>query len=158
MCLRYWNIVGDGSEAQLEDQVYRRHERNGWSRHDPFGIKQCLQSYPDVFDDLTTAGSLADIREAIDFGLPCIIHGYFTRFGHIVVVIGYDEKGLIIHDPYGEYHATGYDTYASGASLHYSYDLICRTCSPESIQDPCHIWLHRVGRGADLKKKWQARK
>ena len=47
------------------------------------------------------------------------------------MLIGFDDEGFIVHDPYGEWFPSGYPTDFSGESLHYSYELIERTCSPD---------------------------
>ena len=73
-----------------------------------------------------------------------IVHGYFTKSGHIVVIRGYDDKGFLVNDPYGEWFSHGYDNSRSGKRLHYSYNLIARTCSPESQSNPRNIWYHTV--------------
>jgi uncharacterized protein YvpB len=45
--------------------------------------------------------------------------------GHWICVIGYDEKGFIVNDPWGEItHSTGYYDSTDGEKLHYSYNLI----------------------------------
>jgi uncharacterized protein YvpB len=146
MSLYFLGVRGDTSYPQLEDQLYTRCTAKGWSRHDPCGLKQLVESYPNCKDDLTTNGTLRDIRDAIDKGIPCVLHGYFTRFGHIVVVKGYDnhDRSFIVNDPYGEWNDWGYDTSVSGEGLHYSASLISRLCSPESIANPSNIWLHRI--------------
>ena len=47
-----------------------------------------------------------------------------TGGGHWIIVIGYDDKGFFVHDPWGEInHATGQYINANGKSLHYSYKL-----------------------------------
>lgn len=145
MCLYFFGVRGDGSYPQLEDQVYARCEKNGWSRHDPYGLKAVAESYPGVLDHLTTEGTFADIKKAIDVGLPCILHGYFTRFGHIIAVKGYDDTGLIVNDSWGEWFESGYVN-KRGEGLHYSYGMIARLCSPESAANPRNLWLHRISR------------
>lgn len=142
MTLRYYGIKAT-KERQLEDELYVAMEAQGLSRHEPYDLKEIAEQYG-VYDDLTTTGSLQDIKDALDSGYPCVLHGYFTRFGHIITVIGYNDQGFIVNDPYGEWHSWGYDTNASGCGLVYSYDLIARTCSPESIGNPKNIYLHRI--------------
>lgn len=146
MCLSYLGIVGNGN-GQLEDQMYDRCAAKSWSRHDPFALKKLAESYPGVKDELTTRGKVSDIIGAIDKGKPCVLHGYFTKFGHIIVVKGYDSKGLIVNDPYGEWMASGYDTQKTGEGLNYSYKMIARVCSPESVGEPHDIWFHALSRG-----------
>lgn len=151
MCLSHLGIRGDASYFQLEDQVYQRCLDNDWSRHDPLGLKAVAESYPNIRDHLTTNGSLIDIKQALTSGQPCVIHGYFTRFGHIVAVHGFDDKGLFVNDPWGEWFDWGYfrndeDYPERGKNVHYSWGLISRLCSPESLANPQHIWLHRFSR------------
>jgi len=145
MCLLNAGIRGDGSYEQLEDQLYARCTDRGYSRHSPQGLKQLAESYPNIRNNFTDCGTFDDIREALTEGIGCVLHGYFTRFGHIIAVKGYDERGLIVNDPWGEWNAWGYDHSVTGEDLHYSFNLIARLCSPESIGNPSHLWLHRIG-------------
>lgn len=149
MCLSYLGYNPKRRNEQLEDFLYGLCDRHGFDRHSPWGLKDLVECCGYV-SDTTKEGTLQQIRDAIDAGQPCTIHGYFTYFGHIVAVAGYDDRGLIVLDPYGEYHASGYDTNATGDRLHYSYELISRTCSPESIDNPQNIWLHRISRKETL--------
>lgn len=97
-----------------------------------------------VVDKFTSGGTFEAIKKAIDLHRPVILRGYFTKAGHIINVKGYDKNGLIVNDPWGEWWPTGYDNYASGENLHYSWNLIGRTCSPESPNNPQHIWFHQL--------------
>jgi hypothetical protein len=131
---------------QLEDQLYEKMEVMGWDRHDPNDLKALIESFPGYKDSFRTNGTFKDIQVSIDSGRPVIIHGYFTSSGHIIVIKGYDNSGVIVNDPYGEYFSTGYDNSRSGAGLHYSYNLIARTCSPESCSNPTNLWIHSLFR------------
>ncbi len=128
------------STGQFEDELYRYMERQGLSRHEPGDLAQMAREYG-VISDFTTRGSLYDIRKAIAEGRPCIIHGYFTSFGHIIVVRGYDQGGFYVNDPYGEWTADGYRKGVNGAKLYYSNNLIQNKCSPEGKD---YIWLHQL--------------
>jgi|694.fasta_scaffold76303_3 GH24 family phage-related lysozyme (muramidase) len=143
MCLTYLGMPPKPG-TQLEDELYRKMEQLGWSRHDPNDLKTLIDSFPGYKDIFRPNGSFKDIQTSIDAGNPVIIHGYFTQSGHIIVVCGYDDKGFIVNDPYGEYFSSGYDNDRSGEKLHYSYNLIGRTCSPESQSNPRNIWYHTV--------------
>jgi GH24 family phage-related lysozyme (muramidase)/uncharacterized protein YvpB len=145
MCLTYLGMPRKPG-TQLEDELYRQMERLGWDRHDPNDLMTLINSFPGYKDIFRPNGSFKDIQTSIDAGNPVIIHGYFTKTGHIIVVCGYDDKGLIVNDPYGEYFSSGYDNSLSGEKLHYSYGLIARTCSPESVSNPRNIWYHTVFR------------
>lgn len=144
MVAHYHGIRGNG-EGQLEDQMYKRCLEKGWSRHEAFGLAKLLNSYS-LVDTLNFRGTFDAVRQSILDGKPIILHGYFTRFGHIIVVRGFDDNGLIVNDPFGEYFASGYNTKKKGEKLHYSYDLIARTCSPESPKTVNHLLMHSVGR------------
>lgn len=143
MVMTYFQIRGNTGVGQLEDELYNYMERVGLSRWHPEDLAQMARNYG-LVDDFTYRGSLYDIRKAIAEGRPCIIHGYFTSFGHIVVVRGYDQYGLFVNDPYGEWTSSGYRNDLSGANLHYSNGLIQSKCSPEGEN---YIWLHRLARG-----------
>jgi uncharacterized protein YvpB len=141
MVMAYLGIRGSGV-GQLEDELYRYMENNGLSRWDPYDLATMSRNYG-LVNNFTERGSLFDIRKAIAEGRPCIIHGYFTDFGHIIVVRGYDQYGFFVNDPYGEWTSSGYRNDLSGANLHYSNWLIQSKCSPEGDD---YIWLHRLAR------------
>lgn len=152
MCLHYHGIRGDGSEKQLEDQIYNRFVKMGLSRHSCWDMQKVFETYPKIRDVLTTRGTPKDIITSIDRGQPVVIHGYFTRFGHIIVIRGYDQDGYVVNDPYGEAfynrktNVVAYDTRLSGEALHYSYEFINNVCSPESKSNPSHFMMHSVAR------------
>ncbi len=142
MVMAYFQIKQRTSAAQFEDELYRYMDANGLSRHDPGDLAQMAKAYG-VKDDLTLRGSLADIRKAIAEGRPCIVHGHFTSFGHIVVIRGYNQSGFYVNDPYGEWTASGYLNNRSGQNLFYSNSLIQSKCTPEGSN---YIWLHRLAK------------
>jgi uncharacterized protein YvpB len=146
MVMTYLQIKGTTGVGQLEDELYQYMENNGLSRWDPDDLVTMAQNYG-VVDDFTRRGSLSDIRRAIAEGRPCIIHGYFTSFGHIIVVRGYDQYGFFVNDPYGEWTSAGYRNDLSGQNLHYSNALIQSKCSPEGED---YIWLHRLAKRTAL--------
>lgn len=51
-----------------------------------------------------TDGELADVHALLDRGLPVIVHGYFTGFGHVMVVLGRDGGGYWVNDPAGTWN------------------------------------------------------
>ena len=76
--------------------------------------------------------NLQVVKDQIDKGVPVPIgilhHGPASApsgGGHWCCVIGYDNKGFIVHDPWGELdHASGTYISTDGSSLHYSYNII----------------------------------
>jgi len=140
MCLEYLGAERRTRAGQFEDELYEYAINRGYSRHSPYDLAQIARDYG-VSDRFVEAGSIDGIKAWIAGGNPAIIHGYFTSFGHIIVVVGYDEYGFIVHDPYGEWFATGYRNDLSGAFLHYSYGLIRKTCMPDG-----NLWTHYLSR------------
>lgn len=140
MCLSWGGVTPQSEKTQLEDELYAYMESRGLSRHSPQDLATVVRDYG-LKDNYTATASIDAVKTHLSAGNPAITHGYFTDFGHIVVLVGYDEKGFLVHDPYGEWHAEGYDTRASGAYLHYSYDLIRRTCIPDGL-----FWVHFISK------------
>jgi len=85
-----------------------------------------------------TVTNFEDVKKHLANGNPVIYSGKFTGSGHIIVLIGYDDKGFIVNDPYGEWFSTGYQN-KSGAKLHYSYNLISRLSYSGKDAGWCHI-------------------
>jgi uncharacterized protein YvpB len=130
---------------QFEDELYDEMDLQGWVRHDPYDLATLMKSYS-VKPNFTEFGSIEGARSAIRNQSPVVIHGYFTTFGHIIVLKGFDEDGFRVYDPYGEWHEWGYDRNDSdnphkGRDLHYSYDLIRSACMPDG-----NLWMHTFPR------------
>lgn len=151
MCLARYGIPTVIGGSQLEDILYQECYRRGLSRHSPLDLAFLAKAWSKeygvpVYDDFTVYGSQEEICRTIDAGHPCVIHGYFTAFGHIIAVVGYDENGAIVHDPYGEYfRGGGYDRNdssdgAKGKFLHYSWEMLRETCYDPNDGS---WWLHR---------------
>lgn len=51
-----------------------------------------------------TAGTLAGLRTLVNAGKPTIVHGFFTSFGHVLVVTGFDGTHYTVHDPAGTWN------------------------------------------------------
>lgn len=147
MCLEFLGIARKRSSVgQLEDELYEYALNNNLSRHSPYDLAKIVQDYGarDAFD---SHSSIEAAKSWLAAGNPAVIHGYFTSFGHIVVLVGYDDKGFIVHDPYGEWYSDGYDRNALGSSdakgkfLNYSYGLIERTCCTDN-----QFWVHFISK------------
>jgi hypothetical protein len=138
MCLKYLGIVGNG-DGQLEDQLYDFMIDKYLDRHSPIAL-QTLIKLKGRKDDFRPNAKWADAKKWLLSGKPLIAHGWFTRSGHIITIIGFNSKGWIVNDPYGEYFASGYDTEASGRELTYSYEMMKALCGNDG-----DLWLHFVG-------------
>jgi uncharacterized protein YvpB len=138
MCLEFLGI--QGGDGQLEDELYRYAERKGYSRHDPRDLARIVRDYGRK-DNFTEWATIDKCKAHLASGNPAVIHGYFTSFGHIIVLVGYDNEGFLVHDPYGEWFRGGYRTDFSGKFLHYSYNLIERVCIPDG-----QFWVHFISK------------
>jgi GH24 family phage-related lysozyme (muramidase)/uncharacterized protein YvpB len=146
MMMGYFGIANRTNAAQLEDELYRYMEGNGLSRHNPTDLRSMARAYG-LIDDFNPTATIEQVKKHLSSGRPVITHGYFTSFGHIVAIIGYNDKGFIVHDPYGEWTSEGYDrndpngNNTKGKQLTYSYGLIERTCLTDN-----QFWVHFVDR------------
>lgn len=138
MCLAYYKKPRRVSSGQFEDELYEYALNRGYSRWSPYDLAKIVREYG-CKDYFTEKATLDELKQWLAEGKPTVIHGYFTSFGHIMPVVGYDELGLIVHDPFGEWFSSGYRTDLSGAYLHYSYGLIRRTCMPDG-----NFWVHFI--------------
>lgn len=140
MCLLWGGATPRNKNVQLEDELYAYMESRGLSRHSPQDLATVVRDYG-LSDNFTATASIDAVKGHLNEGNPCITHGYFTDFGHIIVLVGYDQRGFLVHDPYGEWFSTGYRTDLSGEYLHYSYELIKRTCIPDGL-----FWVHFISK------------
>lgn len=165
MCLKYFNVPDVGSFPQYEDDVKARFDRLGIDHSTPDGIKRLLEGLG-LRDNLTLKGSLSDITRSLDSGEICILHGFWTRPGHILVIRGYNDKGdFFVNDPHGEWFDTGYSVNSEfspdskGENKLYSRRLISsggnalslpdaldfyRSWDSSKIESTATMWLHRV--------------
>ncbi|MGF1493333.1 MAG: C39 family peptidase [Microcoleaceae cyanobacterium] len=146
MCLAFLGVPQRRPEIQFEDELYEYALDNNLSRHSPGDLARIVEAYgaKDVLDLYATMDA---VKSWLAAGNPVVTHGYFTTFGHIIAVVGYDEKGLIVHDPYGEWYSSGYDRNAPGQTdtkgkfLNYSYGLIKATCATDN-----QFWVHFISK------------
>lgn len=159
-CAFFGESVHRASDEQLEDYFTRYCLDNGLSRHSPGDLVILAQKhgYRPRFNDRATWGQ---VKAWLDSGKPCIVHGYFTSSGHIMPIVGYNDKGWIVHDPYGEWYAvhdpygewyaSGYDTSVSGEGLTYSYKMMEDLCGPDSDSQ---LWIHFFDGPSEDKRIW----
>lgn len=140
MCMAYFGhpLMNPKTGEQLEDELYRYCIDNGLSRHSPQDLDKLMTIYG-YEDDFQEAAKWGDVKKWLESGKPCIVHGWFTRSGHIIQIRGYNEKGWIVNDPYGQWYSSGYDTSVSGAGLTYSYEMMKDVCGTDG-----DLWIHYV--------------
>ena len=111
-----------------KDDFYLQKVNEYGATTDPYAQLYALQSFgldADFRQDL----SLSDIKDQINKGIPVpmgILHNGSTSSpsgGHWITAIGYNEEGLVVHDPRGELDLVSgvYLPHASGERLQYSY-------------------------------------
>lgn len=142
MCLDYLGAKRRTGLGQFEDELYNYAVRNNLNRHDPHDLAVIVERYG-CRDDFRTNATIEQVQDWLSDGKPAITHGYFTSFGHIVVLAGFDDKGFLAHDPYGEWTSAGYRRNLPGSQgekgkyIHYSYRLIQALCIPDGS-----FWVH----------------
>lgn len=140
MTMAYFGVKPKNPNQQLEDEFHDWIDKKGLDRHSPADLAKLVQAYGHK-DRFTTKATIQDVQEWLAQGNPAIVHGYFTQSGHIICLIGYNAKGFIVNDPYGEWWESGYDTSRSGAGLTYSYSMIDRTCRSDG-----DFWVHFISK------------
>lgn len=140
MCLEYLQIPRKSNYGQYEDELYEYTINRGLSRHDPYDLAQIVRDYG-ARDRFTESATIEEAKNWVADEKPAVAHGFFTSYGHIVVFVGYDESGFIVHDPYGEWFPGGYRTDLSGKYVHYSYNLIRKVCIPDG-----NFWVHFISK------------
>jgi uncharacterized protein YvpB len=140
MCLEFLGAKRKTNVGQFEDELYKYAIGKGLSRHDPHDLAVIVEDYG-CRDDFRSNATIEQVLNWLAEGKPAVIHGYFTTFGHIIVLTGFDEGGFFVHDPYGEWTSSGYRTDLSGKYLHYSYNLIRNLCIPDGS-----FWVHFISK------------
>ena len=139
MVLYYYGERPRGS-GQLEDEmlqwVLSNYGAGAQTQHNVLLEMTRDYGYSATF---TTTRRYEELFDRLNRGEPFVLPGDFTDFGHIVTVIGYNNEGFIVNDPWGN-ALTGY-TDTEGERLLYDYDYIDEVCGPDG-----YIWAHFIDR------------
>lgn len=118
---------------------------------------------------LNVNASLDDLDAALDRGEACMTHGYFTKSGHIIVIVGRNATGYKVLDPWSEFDGPtfSYNKGSFGYAGIYSRGLIYAACVESSSVEEAYsiydsgwdwsnnsdkgMWLHTVAYKDDLK-------
>ena len=93
----------------------------------------------------TSSGSFAAMNALLAQGIPVVVHGYFTSYGHVMVVLAYTGTEYICNDPAGEwsqqYGNGGYSTVnaTEGIQVHYSSAAFLNAIGPNNT-----LWYHYI--------------
>lgn len=140
MCINYFGKKNASKrrKKQLEDDLFLMVQEKGWDRHVHDHLSRLFPIFG-LTNEFKVEASWEEIKVHLANNKPVIYSGRFTKFGHIIVIRGYDEnsKQWIVNDPWGEYFASGYQN-KSGENLRYSYGLLSRL----SYSGQLHTWAH----------------
>lgn len=141
----YGHPAFDSTGKQLEDHLFELCERKGLDRHNHWHLKELIEGFG-YKDSYQENAKWLDAKKWLAAGNLCILAGYFTPGGHILVLTGYNEKGFIVSDPFGiwYYDKEGnhyYDTSRAGAGITYPYQELIDSCGPDG-----DLWIHYISK------------
>ena len=91
-----------------------------------------------------------DLHSLLDQGIPVPVHGYFTGYGHVLLVLGYDANGYWVNDPAGEWNERftggypyGWDS-TVGDGIYYPRAAFEAAIGTSNGSTPLPIWLHEL--------------
>jgi hypothetical protein len=97
-----------------------------------------------IRDSGTSQGTIAEMREILESGMPVVVHGFFTSYGHVMVVLGYENGQYEVHDPAGQWNETyqggGYGGWNPTAGRYGKYNAAAfeAAIAPDNL-----VWMHR---------------
>lgn len=99
----------------------------------------------------TTNGTLEEFRGALTSGYVVIAHGYFTSYGHVLVVTGYDGTHYTVNDPAGAWRQTFRGGYAwssetAGHGIRYPKEAFEAAIATSNGQNYLPLWFHVLRR------------
>jgi hypothetical protein len=98
----------------------------------------------------TTTGEIEEFRSAASGGNVIIVHGYFTGYGHVVVVTGFDGTHYTVNDPAGEWGGEFGGGYTGqpedGRAVEYSAAQFEAAIATSDGQSFLPIWYHVLRR------------
>ena len=142
MVLRFYGWQGTPDEITSE-----------WGRHyaqSPTGLSRLISRYGESLNIRSiphTNGTINQLKSILDKGFPVVIHGYFTRSGHVVVVTGYNENGYYVNDPAGTWNQSfmgGYHGSYDGKNVFYNKSSFEAAISTSDGYSYLPIWLHEI--------------
>ena len=106
-----------------------------------YGIPQRMKAHLD--------GTVSDVNALLQAGKPVIVHGYFTGYGHVLVLVGYDSSTYTANDPAGKWTQVfkgGYYPSDSddGKYIKYNKDKVIQAINTLDGYTTYPIWYHEV--------------
>mgnify|MGYP001388320586 CR=1 FL=1 len=91
----------------------------------PNGLNQVYSYYSKKSKiNTNTNATPADLQKALMKGDIAIVHGFFTSYGHVIVVKGYDGNKYYVNDPAGKWSECFKCGYSSSINGVASYDKV----------------------------------
>jgi len=91
----------------------------------------------------TDKGTLTNLRTLLTNKKPVVVHGYFTSYGHVVLLLGYDGTYYYAHDPAGKwnqvYQGGGYSGVNSTEGKYIKYG---KTALEQAVAPDGNVWMH----------------
>lgn len=98
----------------------------------------------------TTDGSIEDFRSSATQDNIMIVHGYFTGYGHVLVVTGFDGDNYRVNDPAGQWNLSFMGGYGqedtSGHDILYPKEEFEAAISTSDGVQFLPIWYHVLRR------------
>jgi len=138
MVIAFHGVRSRNPRQQLEDELYQWviNKYGARSRTDNSVLQNLYRAYG-FGGGFRTDRTWSQIKQEIIANRPVVIGGYFTHGGHIICIIGFDEFGFIVHDPYGN-ALTGYSQ-TEGKGLRYPYIYMRDMCGVDG-----DVWAHFI--------------
>ncbi|MBM37851.1 MAG: hypothetical protein CMO97_02145 [Woeseia sp.] len=98
-----------------------------------------------------TNGSLGEFRSLASRGEVLIVHGYFTGYGHVLVVTGFDGVDYTANDPAGVWRGTfkggyGWSSSVEGHSIEYNKQSFESAIGTSDGYSSLPLWYHVLNR------------
>ncbi len=89
---------------------------------------QCIAQEFDIRSEWRYDLRKTDLIAQLDKQIPVPMGVAYKKAGHIILGVGYDDVGLLVHDPYGVRQGTSdsYNVGVSGAHDRYTWNLLNR--------------------------------
>lgn len=147
MCAAFFLDSQAKDDQGWEQRMMAAVVNSGGSPYSPQDLATAFNAeFPTLHDRFSSTAEIPEIIEHLDAGNPAVIHGYFTRSGHIVTVVGYpNSEQLFINDPYGEWYPSGYDINGGTNQTKGKSNVFNRS----TIDELCNfggIWTHFIKR------------
>ena len=89
----------------------------------------------------TSSGSFAAMNSLLAQGKPVVVHGYFTTYGHVMVVLAYTGTHYICNDPAGQWNQVYQGSYSGGSTsghqIQYGATAFQNAIGPDNT-----LWYH----------------